>query len=144
VLQDKLRGRAGEARNRELVPPGKPASNSVPDVAEKLGECARPDRWPRELGANRADSWPALSRANVPPTGVTSPAAKSASRFAIKGVDAVRKIREVLGPTDPSKAPPGTIRREFGSTIMVNAAHAPTRRKTPSAKWASSKSPKTT
>jgi nucleoside diphosphate kinase len=39
-------------------------------------------------------------------------------------VDAVRKIREVLGPTDPSKAPPGTIRREFGSTIMVNAAHA--------------------
>jgi nucleoside diphosphate kinase len=36
----------------------------------------------------------------------------------------VRKIREVLGPTDPSKAPPGTIRREFGQTIMVNAAHA--------------------
>jgi nucleoside diphosphate kinase len=30
----------------------------------------------------------------------------------------------VLGPTDPSKAPPGSIRREFGSTIMVNAAHA--------------------
>ena len=40
------------------------------------------------------------------------------------GVDAVRKIREVLGPTDPSKAPPGSIRREYGSTIMVNAAHA--------------------
>ena len=38
--------------------------------------------------------------------------------------DAVRKIRDVLGPTDPSKAPPGTIRREFGQTIMVNAAHA--------------------
>jgi len=28
------------------------------------------------------------------------------------------------GPTDPAKAPPGSIRREFGSTIMVNAAHA--------------------
>lgn len=41
-----------------------------------------------------------------------------------EGVDAVRKIREVLGPTDPSKAPPGSIRREFGQTIMVNAAHA--------------------
>ena len=37
---------------------------------------------------------------------------------------AVNKIRDVLGPTDPSKAPPGSIRREFGSTIMVNAAHA--------------------
>ena len=41
-----------------------------------------------------------------------------------QGVDAVRKIREVLGPTDPAKAPHGTIRREFGETIMVNAAHA--------------------
>jgi nucleoside diphosphate kinase len=36
----------------------------------------------------------------------------------------VSKIRDVLGPTDPSKAPPGSIRREFGQTIMVNAAHA--------------------
>lgn len=41
-----------------------------------------------------------------------------------EGIDAVRKIREVLGPTDPSKAPPGSIRREFGQTIMINAAHA--------------------
>lgn len=41
-----------------------------------------------------------------------------------EGVEAVRKIRDVLGPTDPSKAPPGSIRREFGSNIMVNAAHA--------------------
>ena len=41
-----------------------------------------------------------------------------------EGVEAVRKIRDILGPTDPSKAPPGSIRREFGQTIMVNAAHA--------------------
>lgn len=41
-----------------------------------------------------------------------------------EGVGAVAKIRDVLGPTDPSKAPPGSIRREFGSNIMVNAAHA--------------------
>jgi nucleoside diphosphate kinase len=41
-----------------------------------------------------------------------------------EGVNAVRKIRDVLGPTDPSKAPPGSIRREFGSNITVNAAHA--------------------
>lgn len=41
-----------------------------------------------------------------------------------EGVEAVRKIRDVLGPTDPSKAPPGSIRKEFGQTIMVNAAHA--------------------
>ena len=41
-----------------------------------------------------------------------------------QGVNAVNKIREVLGPTDPSKAPPGSIRKEFGQNIMVNAAHA--------------------
>jgi nucleoside diphosphate kinase len=41
-----------------------------------------------------------------------------------QGIDAVRKIRDVLGPTDPAKAPPGSIRKEFGQTIMINAAHA--------------------
>jgi nucleoside diphosphate kinase len=41
-----------------------------------------------------------------------------------EGVEAIRKIRDVLGPTDPSKAPPGSIRREFGQNIMINAAHA--------------------
>jgi nucleoside diphosphate kinase len=41
-----------------------------------------------------------------------------------EGIEAIGKIRDVLGPTDPSKAPPGSIRREFGQNIMVNAAHA--------------------
>ncbi len=40
------------------------------------------------------------------------------------GENAVQKIREILGPTDPSKAAPGSVRREFGTDIMVNAAHA--------------------
>jgi nucleoside diphosphate kinase len=41
-----------------------------------------------------------------------------------EGENAVKKIRDVLGPTDPLKAPDGTVRREFGSNIMVNTAHA--------------------
>jgi nucleoside diphosphate kinase len=41
-----------------------------------------------------------------------------------EGLNAVNKIREVLGPTDPTKAPGGTVRREFGQNIMVNTAHA--------------------
>ncbi|WP_320130198.1 nucleoside-diphosphate kinase [uncultured Sphaerochaeta sp.] len=41
-----------------------------------------------------------------------------------EGVDAVKKIRDILGPTDPTKAPAGTIRRDFGTNIQVNAAHA--------------------
>lgn len=41
-----------------------------------------------------------------------------------EGVDAVNKIRSIVGPTDPGEAEPGSVRREFGSSIMVNAAHA--------------------
>jgi nucleoside diphosphate kinase len=41
-----------------------------------------------------------------------------------EGEDAVAKCRRALGPTDPRKAPPGSIRREFGQNIMVNTAHA--------------------
>ncbi|MFH0909329.1 MAG: nucleoside-diphosphate kinase [bacterium] len=40
------------------------------------------------------------------------------------GLKAVDKIRKILGPTDPSKAEPGSVRKEFGQNIMVNAAHA--------------------
>jgi nucleoside diphosphate kinase len=40
------------------------------------------------------------------------------------GPNAISRIRNILGPTDPSKALPGSVRREFGQDIMVNAAHA--------------------
>lgn len=40
------------------------------------------------------------------------------------GENAVDKIRTILGPTDPSKAHPGSVRKEYGSDIMINAAHA--------------------
>lgn len=52
------------------------------------------------------------------------PGSEKCIALAYEGVNAVAKIRDVLGPTDPSKAPPGSIRREFGSSVMVNAAHA--------------------
>lgn len=41
-----------------------------------------------------------------------------------QGKDAVQKIRGVLGLTDPNKAAPATVRREYGQNILVNAAHA--------------------
>jgi nucleoside diphosphate kinase len=59
------------------------------------------------------------------PAGETNdPGSEKCIALVYEGVEAVRKIRDVLGPTDPSKAPPGSIRREFGQTVMVNAAHA--------------------
>lgn len=41
-----------------------------------------------------------------------------------EGPNAISKIRTVIGPTDPAKAPGGTVRCDFGSSIMVNAIHA--------------------
>ncbi len=41
-----------------------------------------------------------------------------------EGENAVDRIRQVLGATDPTKAEGGTIRKEFGSNVMVNSAHA--------------------
>ena len=58
------------------------------------------------------------------PADRAKPGSEMCIALVYEGHQAVRKIRDVLGPTDPSKAPPGSIRREFGSTIMVNAAHA--------------------
>lgn len=60
----------------------------------------------------------------VPKAEWGKPGAEKCIALVYEGVEAVRKIRDVLGPTDPSKAPPGSIRREFGQTVMVNAAHA--------------------
>jgi nucleoside diphosphate kinase len=54
----------------------------------------------------------------------SKPGSEKCIALVYEGLEAVRKIRDILGPTDPSKAPPGSIRREFGQTIMVNAAHA--------------------
>ncbi|MBI3413845.1 MAG: nucleoside-diphosphate kinase [Verrucomicrobia bacterium] len=54
----------------------------------------------------------------------SQPGTEKCIALVYEGVDAVRKIRDVLGPTDPNKAPPGSIRREFGSSVMINAAHA--------------------
>jgi nucleoside diphosphate kinase len=59
-----------------------------------------------------------------PPDEAGSPGIVKCMILIYEGEDAVRKIREVLGPTDPLKAPGGTIRREFGRNVMVNTAHA--------------------
>lgn len=61
---------------------------------------------------------------DVPEADHTKPGTKKILALVFEGPDAIAKIRTVLGPTDPAKAPPGTIRGEFGTNMMVNAAHA--------------------
>ncbi|MFI3257355.1 MAG: nucleoside-diphosphate kinase [Spirochaetales bacterium] len=55
---------------------------------------------------------------------ITEPGKVKSMVLIYEGEHAVQKIRKVLGPTDPTKAPGGTIRKEFGHSVMINSAHA--------------------
>ncbi len=121
VLQDKLRGRsadiAGALIEKEF------ALQLSAEVREKLGDLLGPING-RENWEQIVKFMAGMKPGDCPADKRHEPGSEKCIALCYQGVDAVRKIREVLGPTDPSKAPPGTIRREFGQTIMVNAAHA--------------------
>jgi nucleoside diphosphate kinase len=94
-----------------------------PEVEAKLGELLCPTFGDNHFG-NIIRFMAGRSPAECPPELRDQPGTEKCIALVYEGVEAVRKIRDVLGPTDPSKAPPGSIRREFGSSVMVNAAHA--------------------
>ena len=41
----------------------------------------------------------------------------------LEGESAIAKNREVMGATDPSKAAPGTIRKDFAESMEANSVH---------------------
>jgi len=41
----------------------------------------------------------------------------------LEAENAIARWREVMGATDPAKAEPGTLRREFGSSVQNNCTH---------------------
>ena len=41
-----------------------------------------------------------------------------------EGQGAVERIRKLMGATDPAKAAPGTIRKDFGLDVQRNSTHA--------------------
>ena len=91
----------------------------LPVLEEKLGAKSGRENW-ESIVEFMAGQKPG----ECPPEDRGVPGSEKSIAIVYQGEDAVRKIRDVLGPTDPAKAPPGSIRREFGQTIMINAAHA--------------------
>jgi nucleoside diphosphate kinase len=91
----------------------------LPVLEKKLGPKSGRENW-ESIVEFMAGKKPG----ECPPQERDKPGSEKSIAIVYQGVDAVGKIRDVLGPTDPAKAPPGSIRREFGQTIMVNAAHA--------------------
>ena len=116
-LNDVVGGKAKTALEKELGFPI-PAAETT-----QLGQILGP-----LFGENQFDSIVKFMSGRAPgeckAEQLKEPGTEKCIALVYEGVEAVRKIRDVLGPTDPSKAPPGSIRREFGSNIMVNAAHA--------------------
>lgn len=43
--------------------------------------------------------------------------------LALEADDAIRRWRDLMGATDPARAAPGSLRREFGTSIERNATH---------------------
>jgi len=41
----------------------------------------------------------------------------------LEGDNAIARLRELMGATDPAKAAPGTIRKDFAASIEANAVH---------------------
>ncbi len=41
----------------------------------------------------------------------------------LEGENAIAAWREIMGATDPAKAAPGTVRRDFGTNVERNATH---------------------
>lgn len=41
----------------------------------------------------------------------------------LEGEDAIQRLRDLMGATDPAKAAPGTIRKEFAASIEANVIH---------------------
>jgi nucleoside diphosphate kinase len=121
VLRQKLRDISGERSRIALEKEF--GFGLTPEVIQRLGEL---------MGTQNADYqfnqivqfMTGRNPAQVSPGSEAQPGAEKILAVVYQGVDAVNKIRTVLGPTDPRKAPPGTVRRELGQDIMVNAAHA--------------------
>jgi len=41
----------------------------------------------------------------------------------LEGENVISRVRELMGATDPAKAVPGSIRRDFAASIEANAVH---------------------
>jgi nucleoside diphosphate kinase len=116
-LKDMLGARARRALEQEF------GFNIPAHEEQSLGEILSPIFAENQFG-NIVKFMSGHKSSEIDPALRERPGTEKCVALVYEGVDAVRKIRDVLGPTDPSKAPPGSIRREFGQTVMINAAHA--------------------
>lgn len=121
ILREKFKGVMGQKAGAIL---GREFKADIPEELEtRLGEFLGPlqgDRQFEDIVQFMTGHRPSeVAEADKSTTGT-----ENCLALIYKGMSAVEKIRYLLGPTDPAKAQVGSVRREYGSDIMVNAAHA--------------------
>lgn len=121
VLRDRLREPAGQRARIALEKEF--GFGFTPAIEQQLGDLLGPVHADHQFN-NIVQFMTGRSPATCTGAAAEEPGPEKILAVVYQGVGAVQKIRNVLGPTDPRKAPPGTIRRELGQDIMVNAAHA--------------------
>lgn len=88
-------------------------------IGETLGPSAGDDQFDKIISFMSG-----VPAQNATPAERKKPGPAKLLLLVYEGKDAVARVRTLLGPTNPANAEHGTIRAEFGSSIMVNAAHA--------------------
>ena len=121
VLREKLKGKVAERASKLLETE---LGFEMPEdvkacIGDKLGPLYGDDQFYKIV--EFMTGWKAQKMAA---NEKSQPGKERCLALVYAGPKAVDKIRGILGPTDPSKAQPGSVRREFGQDIMVNAAHA--------------------
>ncbi|MCP4179541.1 MAG: nucleoside-diphosphate kinase [bacterium] len=121
VLREKLSPKIGE-KSKTLLEKEfgvKLGETSLQELTETVGMKFADDQFSQIvefMSGTRPEECEALD--------LPSPGKVKSLVLIYQGDNSVEKIRTVLGPTDPTKAPGGTIRRDFGTDVMVNTAHA--------------------
>ncbi len=121
ILREKLKGNVANRASRALTT--ELGFDMPSDISATLGNMLGPlygDQQFFQIVQFMTGCWPPTCS----PDDRGCPGKERCLALIYAGPNAVNKIRSILGPTDPSKAQPGSVRREFGQDIMVNAAHA--------------------
>jgi nucleoside diphosphate kinase len=121
VLCRKLAPGAG-ARARSLIE--EQMRFKLPDAAEGVLVDAVGMPYARDQFERIIEFMSGTRPSQCPADALDRPGKVKCLALVYEGESAVQKIRDVLGPTNPTAAPSGTVRREFGSDVMMNTAHA--------------------
>lgn len=121
VLRNKLKAPVAERATQALKEEF--GFTLTDEIKKQLGELVGPS-FGDEQFYQIIEFMTGVRPTDVKPEDKSKPGTSRCFILIYKGANAVERIRKILGPTDPSKADPGSVRKEYGQDIMINAAHA--------------------